>query len=114
MSETRWTPGARTVENRHYGVSVIAEPMPGVSVSVGWFSTDGRYGPEGHYRISESEVEANAALYAAAPDLYEALEDVIELARGAMQLANRDGAEYDVTECLAEAVAALAEARGES
>jgi hypothetical protein len=61
-----------------------------------------------------TEDKANAHLIAAAPDLYEALSDLIVLASAAMQLANRDGAEFNVDDDLREARAALKKARGES
>lgn len=59
-----------------------------------------------------SESEANARLIAAAPDLLEALEDMVFLADGAMAAANRDGAEYRPDEELRDAKAAIAKARG--
>lgn len=62
----------------------------------------------------ETEPRANAHLIAAAPMLYEALETMIDLAYCAMHLANRDGAEYDIEDCLLEAKTALKAARGES
>lgn len=58
------------------------------------------------------EQEANARLIASAPELLEALRDMFELAEGAMRSANRDGAEYDVEDCLKEARHAIAKAEG--
>ena len=65
--------------------------------------------------MTESEVArdvANARLIAAAPDLLEALEDLIERAGTSMHQANSDGAEYDVDDELKAAYAAIAKARG--
>ena len=61
-----------------------------------------------------AEVWKGAALILAAPDLRDALEDLICLASAAMSQANRDGGEYDVDEELREARAALAKAKGET
>lgn len=55
----------------------------------------------------------DAHLICAAPDLYDALEDLIGLASAAMSQANGDGAEYDVDGELSDARAALRKARGE-
>jgi hypothetical protein len=62
----------------------------------------------------QDEANANAHLIAAAPDLFEALEDLAGLARAAMLDANRGGCEYEVDGELADARAALAKARGET
>ena len=56
------------------------------------------------------EQEANARLIVSAPELLEALKDMIELADGAMRYSNRDGAEYDVENCLKDARRAIAKA----
>jgi len=53
---------------------------------------------------------ANAHLIAAAPDMYEALQDLIALAEHAM----REAGDYDINGELEDARAALAKARGEA
>lgn len=58
------------------------------------------------------ESEANACLMAAAPDLFEALQNLVELAEVAMKEANRDGAEYNIEAELSEARQAINEAKG--
>lgn len=60
-----------------------------------------------------SEGEANAALMSAAPDLVEALEDLIGLAEIAMGEANNDGGEYDIEGELEDARAAIGKAYGD-
>ena len=80
MSETKFTPGERSIQAKHHGISVRAEPKPGVDISVGWFSTNITVTTSGNYRVSIEEAEANARLYAAAPDLYEDLKGLIESA----------------------------------
>jgi hypothetical protein len=68
----------------------------------------------GACRLSEEEAiaiqNANAHLIASAPELLEALKEIVELADFAMRYANRDGAEYDVENCLKEARQAIAKA----
>jgi hypothetical protein len=56
--------------------------------------------------------QADALLIAAAPDLLEAVEDLMWLAEEAMRLANRAGAKFDIAHCLADARAAIAKANG--
>jgi len=58
------------------------------------------------------QCRANARLIAAAPELLEALADLIGLAKAAMGEANRDGAEYEIEEELSTARAAIAKAEG--
>lgn len=57
---------------------------------------------------------ANGYLLAAAPELLEALEDLMALAEEAMLRANYDGGEYDIEAELGDARAAIRKARGES
>ncbi len=57
--------------------------------------------------------EADWHLIAAAPELLQCLQDLVELANAAMQEANRDGSEYDRVAELANARAAIAKATGE-
>ena len=64
-------------------------------------------------RNSTLEDEANARLIAAAPDLLEALEDLIDLCKCAMQTANGDIGEYDIDGELKQARKAIAKARGQ-
>lgn len=56
---------------------------------------------------------ANARLIAAAPELLEALGDLMGVAEAAMLRANFDGGEYDIEGELADARAAIAKATGE-
>ena len=63
-------------------------------------------------RFETGVKEADARLIAAAPELLEALEDLVELAKCAMQTANGDIGEYDINEELKQARAAIAKARG--
>lgn len=57
--------------------------------------------------------EEDARLIAAAPELLEALDDLIHLAESAMLRANYDGGEYDIDGELSDARAAIAKALGE-
>lgn len=68
--------------------------------------------PEGEATKAHFEAQRIAVMHlvAAAPAMYEALDDLINLAQDAMMTANRDGAEYDIDNELAEARAALREA----
>jgi len=61
------------------------------------------------HRLTGQTHEANARLIAAAPELLEALEDLVYLAEAAM----REVGEYDIEAELADARAAIAKARGE-
>lgn len=54
---------------------------------------------------------ADAKLIAAAPDMLAALEDLIKLAKIAMGLANRDGADFIIDEALSAARSAVAKAK---
>ena len=56
----------------------------------------------------------NAILRDAAPELLEALEDMVRLAESAMRYANRDGFEYDVDGELEEPRNLIAKLKGES
>lgn len=60
----------------------------------------------------QSEAVANARLIAAAPDLLEAVEDLVELAEWTMDWANNDGGEFEPDARLAPARAALRKAKG--
>ena len=60
--------------------------------------------------IEWSTAIANAHVIAAAPDLLEALEDLVGLAEAAMREANNDCGQYDVDDELSEARAAIAKA----
>lgn len=72
--------------------------------AVGPTEADGGYG---------EKQRANARLIAAAPELLEALDDLIHLAESAMLRANYDGGEYDIDGELSDARAAIAKALGE-
>lgn len=83
------------------------------------YSEDGIYvadvyrGYVGSEDLKEVEQKANARLIAAAPELLEALDDLIHLAESAMLRANYDGGEYDIDGELSDARAAIAKALGE-
>ena len=62
---------------------------------------------------TDKMAEANARLIAAAPELLEALEDMVALAADAMRAAQRDGCEYAIEAELSSARAAIAKAKGE-
>ena len=78
----------------------LAGDMPIATAFVGWSGE----GLEGY------PVNANARLIASAPELLEALRDIVGLADVAMRYANIDGAEYDVENCLKDARQAIAKA----
>lgn len=65
----------------------------------------------GKDRIPDAEVEANAALMAAAPDLYDALEYALPYLQACVP-DPRDGANGDIN-CVKRAMIAMAKARGE-
>lgn len=64
------------------------------------------------WMFNDGEGTANARLIASAPDMYEALSDLVWFAERAMLLANCNGAEYDIDERLADSRAALDKAEG--
>lgn len=100
MSETKFTPGPLAVEFED--AVMIRDASGGVTAILGKLSGRG----EGPLR-SPGEVAANARLYAAAPDLYAALERALNFIENAE-------VELDATLASGEvARAALAKARGE-
>jgi hypothetical protein len=68
---------------------------------------------ERHTKGSDSEDMPNAKLIASAPELLEALKNLINTAKVAMRDANRDGAGFDVNAELEEARAAIEKAEGD-
>jgi hypothetical protein len=104
---SKHTPGPWKLEHDelHYGsLSIVvagekSNKFPGYQmlVNVGGFA-------------GVDEQEANASLIASAPELLGALKEIVELADFAMRYANRDGAEYDVENCLKEARRVIAKA----
>ena len=99
MSETKWTPGPWSVAGT---CTVYAVSEDGVNI----FDAQVQPGYAGDRRTPVNEITANAQLIAAAPELYEALEKMVEddFKSGAPD-------HYQRT---ASARAALAKARGET
>lgn len=98
MSKFKGTPGPWGVRESSLSVSVV--------------------GQNGEVVFHESDkripgVMDDARLIAAAPELLEALDDLIHLAESAMLRANYDGGEYDIDGELSDARAAIAKALGE-
>jgi hypothetical protein len=101
MRETKFTPGPWLVERRatkktgtHHTIGVMLDEMGGVFGT----HTSGRY-----MSVSGCIDEHDAALIAAAPDLYEALRDMCE-----------GGGLDDGGDVIEKGIAALKKARGET
>jgi hypothetical protein len=91
MNKTKFTPGPWTVGGNGGFINQLQiHPTIGCAYGAG------------------DEVKANAHLIAAAPDLYEALEDLICLCEVGLK------SDYDINAELADARTALAKARGEA
>lgn len=105
MSETKWTPGNWSVtEWRDED-----EDMAGFKVAV-----DGYLVPTCTYDGEYEEAKANVTLWSAAPDLYEALEEVLRHASFPPQEMQADPDEpFPAHSAVIKARAALAKARGE-
>lgn len=112
--ETNWTPGPWVVETPMESIcfSIVdnAEQVYDwrMIANATWDDKDSR--ETGQPFIDKSEAKANAHLIAAAPELYEALELILPLAKG-YAAANRVG---NNREHIASSEAILAKARGES
>jgi len=102
----KFTPGPWTATCRH--ASYVSGPWP-EDEFLQW-EVEGPSVPWGRGDFHQ----ADAYLVAAAPDLYEALSDLVGLAYMAMRGANRDGGEFNADDELADARGALAKARGEA
>ena len=108
MSETKWTPGPLDVDLEDFEsgddmfICRDGARVAGV-YGTGWFPCFDEEEPGAVERF-EVEQKANATLYSAAPDLYEALDNAVR---------NFGGRSDDGT-WEEEARAALAKARGES
>lgn len=68
---TKWTPGPYVCgESFSHGAAVYSKGASGVQIS--FFGLSTTVGKSGTYRIDADECLANAQLFSAAPDLYEA------------------------------------------
>ena len=110
MPETKWTPGlyersATTV----YAVNEEGSNRFSAFVDAGFERKSAR--PGGTKRTTHEECEATAQLFTAAPDLYEALDEMRALW---VFVCNLHGWDPDHMAQHAKAVASLAKARGES
>jgi hypothetical protein len=116
-NETRFTPGPWFVTNRRDIFTGLAAPNTTGEFSAhndGWHIAEALQNETGigdglYHCMSNTETEANAALMAASPDLYAALENTIKLAHDAIE--NMTDKEEAI---LITAQAALAKARGEA
>lgn len=112
---SKHTPGPWKVDKD--GQLVVAENPYGEGLMMiakvrGWGHLTGK-GACAYLNREAYEIHnANMNLIAAAPELLEALKDVVAIAYDAMCLANRDGAEYDQDDWLREAREAIAKAEG--
>jgi len=101
MTETKWTPGPWHRAEEHESMVQIQQVNPPY-VIVGRALGSIVLAPESSKRVQFDVMQANAALMAAAPDLYEALERLVhEFAPESMEAWNQ-------------ARASLARARGET
>jgi hypothetical protein len=78
------------------------------------FASDEVMPVEEYFRVSGYFGSYEPHMFAAAPKLLEELQNLVDLAEGAMRAANRDGGEYDIAELLKAPRAAIAAANGES
>lgn len=100
MSETKWTPGPWVLDQRYHGC-IYSDDLPGSIVAqAGGFEFAPRL---------EAEETANACLIAAAPDLYEALNNLTMAAELEIVLGNKAWVEMHGI-----AMAVLKKARGEA
>jgi hypothetical protein len=72
MSETKWTKGSLTVRDMGHGCEVRS------FARVAWCGQSMAAGGGESQSISPSEARANASLFAAAPEMYEALEALLD------------------------------------
>lgn len=101
MADTKFTPGRWIAAQKHsskVGLPVVASPHGRSIASVTFF------GLGENFKNHDDESYANAHLIAAAPELYEALEDVLGLIKP----------EFEQSPMVSFAKAALANARGEA
>lgn len=79
------------------------------AVDIAWVSCASTHGEKGYYTIGQDEAQANAHLIAASPDLFAALEKIVE----ALVYEDEEGLVL-YSESVIAARAALAKARGAS
>jgi hypothetical protein len=111
MSEPKWTPGGWALEsaragdevkNPQYAVRIYSrDPGPEAASTIGF-----AYDPDGPTR------RAHAKLWAAAPDLYKALDSIVSL--WTLQASNELVSRMIAERAIAPAMEALARARGEA
>lgn len=103
MSETKHTPGpwVKDYGNTTWHIKSIANPIEGTPTVAVY---------HGAKSLTESEKEANAHLIAAAPELYEALEDALKVINECIP----DVCDVPVPGVAPKIRNALAKARGES
>ena len=76
MSEPKWTAGPYEVRDRGHGFALVSNGVA-ANPQIAWVSTTSCAGVNGSYSVAIDEARANAALFAAAPELYAALDDLI-------------------------------------
>ena len=110
MAETRFTKGPWSIR-RSFGAAYVTDNIKGGSVALIQCLSKPSQGP----RRSSSEIEANASLISAAPDLYEALEKiVIDEENRRKKLKDNSPAAQFCDKRLGKARVALAKAKGET
>lgn len=73
---SNWTKGPLAVSKPDSIGTVVTGPR---GVSVAWCGCGSVYDSDGSYSISQAEAHANAKLYAAAPELVEALVEMLDM-----------------------------------